>query len=54
MKLYRKEVGHDVLKWIELALCTRNAVVNFHGHIGVLLATTQEGLCDLNIYTLWK
>jgi hypothetical protein len=41
MKLDFKEVGHDVLKWIELALC--NAVVNFHGHIGVLLATTQEG-----------
>jgi len=52
VKLDRKEVGHDVLNWIELALC--NAVVNFQGHIDVLLATTQEDFCDLNIYTLWK
>jgi hypothetical protein len=52
MKLDRKEVGHDVLNWIELALC--NAVVNFHGHIDVLLATMQEDFCDLNIYRLWK
>jgi hypothetical protein len=52
MKLDCKEVDHDVLIWIELALC--NAVVNFHGHIDVLLATTQEDFCDLNIYTPWK
>jgi hypothetical protein len=34
MKLDCKEVGHDVLNWIELASC--NAMVNFHGHIDVL------------------
>jgi len=52
MKPDRKEVGHDVLKWIELAPC--NAVVNFHGHIDMLFGTIQEDFCDLNIYTLWK
>jgi len=53
MKLDHKEVRHDVLNWIELAAVC-NVVVNFHGHIDVLLATTQEDFCDLNIYTLWK
>ena len=40
MKLDHKELGRDVLNWTELALY--KAVVNFHGHIDVLLATTQE------------